>query len=400
MIRRHSRSAIPLFACLATALVAACGGKASDPTPISTLPTLGNPIDPWAPISSLALPAGSELKPWDATKVNIASPAGMAALTTAQIYVALNNFDTSYAPNGPGLLVGFNPYRASMVIIDLAIATPVVPAERSCTSSGVVKADSGKLYVACSGSYTAPAGPGRALVEVDPRTNAATRILALPSSLSFLPYSLAIASTKIWLGNTAGPSLASVDRNALTLVDGASVSQPQIPVNCTDQKFGYISDAAVYGGELFVLCGSNSNGEIVRLDAATGVFKDKQLVGAQPVKMTQLPDGRIAIVNSVANTVSFVTIAPAALTVAKDAIVLGAGADLEGVAFFNRYLFTVSSATQTVQKIDLAASGGPKIVAEVNTGNGSGPLSVVPLDADHAVVSASLTGKIVGVTFP
>ena len=188
--------------------------------------------------------------------------------------------------------------------------------------------------------------------------------------------------------------------SAAPTVEAASASQPPVAVNCTDTTFGYISDAAVYGGELFVLCGSNSNGEIVRLDAATGAFKDKKLVGAQPVKMTQLPDGRIAIVNSIANTVSFVTIAPTALTVAKDAIVLGAGADLEGVAFFDRYLFTVSSATQTVQKIDLAATGGPKIVAEVNTGNGSGPLSVVPLDANHAVVSASLTGKIVGVTFP
>ena len=385
MIRSHSRSAVPLLAILSTALVGACGGKTSAQAPVSTI----------------ALPSGAALKAWDTTKVNAASPAGMAAVSTTQIYVALNNIDpASYAPNGPGLLVGFNPYTGSTVTIDLAVATPIAPAERSCASNGVVKADSGKLYAACSGSYSTPAGSGRALVEVDPGTNAVTRILALPPSLSFMPYALAAASTKIWLGNAAAPSLASVDRATWALVDGASASQPPVAVNCTDTTFGYISDAAVYGGELFVLCGSNSNGEIVRLDAATGAFKDKKLVGAQPVKMTQLPDGRIAIVNSIANTVSFVTIAPTALTVAKDAIVLGAGADLEGVAFFDRYLFTVSSATQTVQKIDLAATGGPKIVAEVNTGNGSGPLSVVPLDANHAVVSASLTGKIVGVTFP
>ncbi|HXN81750.1 MAG TPA: hypothetical protein VN883_04685 [Myxococcales bacterium] len=386
MIRSHSRSAVPLLAILSTALVGACGGRTSAQAPVSTI----------------ALPSGAALKAWDTTKVNAASPAGMAAVSTTQIYVALNNIDpASYAPNGPGLLVGFNPYTGSTVTIDLAVATPIAPAERSCASNGVVKADSGKLYAACSGSYSTPAGSGRALVEVDPGTNAVTRILALPPSLSFMPYALAAASTKIWLGNAAAPSLASVDRATWALVDGASASQPQgLTVNCTDTTFGYISDAAVYGGELFVLCGSNSNGEIVRLDAATGAFKDKKLVGAQPVKMTQLPDGRIAIVNSIANTVSFVTIAPTALTVAKDAIVLGAGADLEGVAFFDRYLFTVSSATQTVQKIDLAATGGPKIVAEVNTGNGSGPLSVVPLDANHAVVSASLTGKIVGVTFP
>jgi hypothetical protein len=384
MIRSHSRSAVPLVAVLSTALVGACGGKTSAQAPVSTI----------------ALPSGAALKPWDTTKVNMAYPAGMAAVSATQIYVALNNWGPGYTFNGPGLLVGFNPYAGSTITIDLAVATPVAPAERSCTNSGVVKVDSGKLYATCTGDYGAQTGSGRAVVEVDPATNAVTHILALPTNVSFLPSTLALTSTKIWLGNLAGPSLASVDRAAWTLVDGASTSQPQIAVNCTDTSFGYISDAAVYGGDLFVLCGSNSNGEIVRLDAATGAFKDKQLVGAQPVKMTQLPDGRIAIVNSIANTVSFVTIAPTALTVAKDAIVLGKGADLEGVAFFDRYLFTVSSATQTVQKIDLAASGGPKIVAEANTGNGSGPLSVVPLDASHAVVSASLTGKIVGVTFP
>jgi hypothetical protein len=389
MIRSHSRSAVPLFAVLSIALVGACGGKATSAQ---------------APVSTITLPSGAALKPWDTTKVNMASPAGMVAVSTTQIYVALNNFGPVYSLNGPGMLVGFNPYTGSMVAIDLAVATPVAPAERSCTNSGVVKVDSGKLYVACTGDYGAQTGPGRAVVEVDPATNAVTRILALPSGasgVSFLPNTLAPASTKIWLGNAAGPTLVSVDRTTFTLVDGASASQPQIAANCTNTGglLPYISDAAVYGGELFVLCGSNS-GEIVRLDAATGAFKDKQLVGAQPVKMTQLPDGRIAIVNSVSGTVSFVTIAPAALTVAKDAIVISSGADLEGVAFFDRYLFTVSSATQTVQKIDLAASGGPKIVSEANTGNNTGPLSVVPLDANHAVVSASLAGKIVGVTFP
>jgi hypothetical protein len=387
MIRSHSRSAVPLVACLAATVFTACGGK----------------VSAQAPVSSIALPVGTALKPWDTTKVNAASPAGMAAVSATQIYVALNNIDpTSYAPNGPGLLVGFNPYTGSTVTIDLAIdATPIAPAERSCANSGVVKADSGKLYAACSGSYLSPTGSGRALVEVDPSTNLVSRILALPSSVSFLPYALAPASTKIWLGNSAGPSLASVDRTTWTLLDGAGASQPQIAVNCTKQAAPlpppYISDAAVYGGELFVLCGSSA-GEIVRLDAATGAFKDKALVGGQPVQMTQLPDGRIAVTNSTSSTVSFVTIAPGSLTVAT--IALSQTSDLEGVAFFGRYLFTVSSATQTVQKIDLAASGGPKIVSEANTGNNTFPLSVVPLDANHAVVSASLTGKIVGVNFP
>jgi hypothetical protein len=388
MIPAQSRSAVPFLAVL-SALLAACGGKGTAAQ---------------VPISTIALPSGAALKPWDATKANMAYPAGMAAVSATQIYVALNNFGPLYSLNGPGMLVGFNPYTGSTLTIDLAVATPVAPAERSCTNSGVVKLDSGKLYATCTGDYGAKTGPGRAVVEVDPATNAVTRILALPSGasgVSFLPNALAPASTKIWLGSTAGPTLMSVDRTTWTLVDGASASQPEIAANCTDiaASLPYISDAAVYGGDLFVLCGANS-GEIVRLDAATGAFKDKQLVGAQPVKMTQLPDGRIAIVNSTSSTVSFVTIAPTTLTVAKDAIVLGKGADLEGVAFFDRYLFTVSSATQTVQKIDLAASGGPKIVSEANTGNNTGPLSVVPLDANHAVVSASLAGKIVGVTFP
>jgi hypothetical protein len=389
MIRSHSRRAVPLLAVLSTALVGACGGKTSAQAPVSTI----------------ALPSGAALKPWDTTKVNAASPAGMAAVSTTQIYVALNNIDpASYAPNGPGLLVGFNPYTGSTVTIDLAIdATPIAPAERSCANSGAVKADSGKLYAACTGNYFAPTGSGRALVEVDPSTNIVSRILALPSSVSFLPSALAPASTKIWLGNSAGPSLASVDRTTWTLLDGASASQPQIAVNCTKQAANlpspYISDAAVYGGELFVLCGSSA-GEIVRLDAATGAFKDKALVGGQPVQMTQLPDGRIAVTNSTSSTVSFVTVAPAPGSLTVATLALNQTADLEGVAFFDHFLFTVSSSTQTVQKIDLAASGGPKIVSEANTGNNTGPLSVVPLDANHAVVSASLAGKIVGVTFP
>lgn len=378
-MNRSRFAAAPSLACLAA--LAACGGSHSAQPPVS----------------SIALPSGAALKAWDPTKVNLAFPAGMAATSSSQIYVALENLDpATYAPNGPGLLVGFNPYTGSSTVIDLAVATASAPAEHSCSSSGVVKADAGQLYVACGGNYNVPTGPDRALVVVDSGSNAVTHTVAMPSG--FLPDALALTSTRIWLGNSAGPSLASVDRTALALYNGSG-SQPLVAVNCTDQTYGYISDAAVYGGDLYVLCGSNTSGEIVRLDAATGAFKDKALVGAQPVKMTQLADGRIAVVNSVSGTVSFVTIATP-LSVAKDAILVNAGADLEGVAFLDHYLFTVSSATQTVQKIDLSAAGGPKIVAEVNTGNGSGPLSIVPLDDSHAMVSASLTGKIVGATFP
>lgn len=358
--------------------LAACGGGKSSPAPV--------------PVSSIALPAGAALKPWDTTKVNMAFPAGMAQTGSAQVYVALDNYDPSYSPNGPGLLVGFNPFTGASTVIDLATAAP---AEHSCTGSGVVKADSGKLYIACSGSYTQTTGPGRALVVVDSSTNAVVQTVAMPSGV--LPSTLAVAPTKIWLGNETGPSLVSVDRTSFAVVDGASGTP--LAVNCTDQKSSYISDAAVYGGDLYVLCGSNTNGEIVRLDAATGAFKAKALVGVQPVKMTQLSDGRVAVVNSVSGTVSFVTLG-SPLAVAKDAIVINSAADLEGVAFLDHFLFTASSATQTVQKIDLSAAGGAKVVAEVNTGNGSGPLSIVPLDDNHAVVSASLAGKIVGVTFP
>lgn len=366
---------------LAAALaLLACGGKSS----------------PAVPLSSIALPSGAALKAWDTTKVNLAFPAGMVQTGGAQIYVALDNYDpATYAPNGPGLLVGFNPYTGASTVIDLAVQTPTAPAEHSCSASGVVKADAGKLYVACSGNYNATSGPDRALVVVDGSTNAVVRTVAMPAGV--LPGALALASTKIWLGNQTGPSLVSVDRTSFAVVDGASGTP--LAVNCTDKTTSYISDAAVYGGDLYVLCGSNTNGEIVRLDAGTGAFKDKALVGVQPVKMTQLSDGRVAVVNSVSGTVSFVTLG-SPLTVAKDAIVINAAADLEGVAFLDHFLFTASSATQTVQKIDLTAASGPKIVAEVNTGNNSGPLSVVPLDDTHAVVSASLAGKIVGVAFP
>src|SRR5205085_189563 len=55
---------------------------------------------------------------------------------------------------------------------------------------------------------------------------------------------------------------------------------------------------------------------------------------------------------------------------------------LQDVKARGNLLYTVASGSNTVQKIDLAAAGGPKVVAEANTGTGSNPFNLEALDDD------------------
>ena len=209
-----------------------------------------------APLKSTAMPSNLALKPWDTTQINMSFPSGMALVGLNQVFVALGNLGPNFSPNGPGLLVALTPNTGATTVIDLAGSTS--PAEHACSQAGAVKADSGKLYVACTGSFAAMTGPGRAVVEVDAATLAVTHLVPVPAN--FLPDAVAVTPDKIWLGNSAGHNLLSVDRHTFALVDGADPNNP-LNVPRTDQTNSYISALEVFNGDLFALCGS-STGEI------------------------------------------------------------------------------------------------------------------------------------------
>lgn len=348
----------------------------------------GGPYVAPAPLKSTAMPSGAALKPWDATKINMSFPSGMALVGANQVFVALGNLAPDFSPNGPGLLVALTPNTGATTVIDLAGS--IAPAEHACSEAGTVKADSGKLYVACTGSFANMTGPGRAVVEVDAATLSVTHLVAAPAN--FLPDAVAVTPSRIWLGNAAGHTLLAVDRNSFTVV-GAPLDVP-----CTDKVNSYISALEVFNGDLFALCGS-STGEIARFDSSTGAFKDKAALGGQPVKMTPTGDGRIAVANSTSLTVSFVTVGQNGMTSVPNGLSLPADSDLEGIAARNGFLYVVASGTPEVVKIDLNASGGPKVVAAVPTATKTFPLSILPLDDNQAVVSNSGTGEVIGVNF-
>ncbi|GAC1607193.1 MAG: hypothetical protein NVS4B10_22120 [Myxococcales bacterium] len=350
----------------------------------------GKPYVAPPPLKSTAMPAKAALKPWDPSKTNMSAPSGMALVGLNQVFVALANLAPDFSPNGPGLLVALTPNTGATTVIDLAGST--APAQHACSNASTVKADSGKLYVTCTGSFADPTGPGRALVEVDAATLAVTRLVAMPPN--FQPDAVAVAADRIWLGGVGGRTLFAVDRRSFTVINPAN------PVNvpCTDQKFLYIPDLEVADRDLLVLCAS-SNGEIARLDPATGAFKDKAALSGQPAKLVPTGDGRIAVTNSTSVTVSLVTVGSGGMTSVPNAIALPKDSDLEGIAARNGFLYVVASGTPEVVKIDLNAPGGPKVVAAVATATGSLPLSIVPLDDNQAVVSNSGTGEVIGVNF-
>ena len=60
-----------------------------------------------------------------------------------------------------------------------------------------------------------------------------------------------------------------------------------------------------------------------------------------------------------------------------------------------RFVYTVASGSNTVQKIDLAAAGGPTVVADAFTGIGSNPFNLEALDDDTVVVVNWATSDVV-----
>jgi hypothetical protein len=341
------------------------------------------------PLKKTALPSGAALRPFDAVNnPTRAAPQGIAAGPGGSAFIALTNLDPSYSPGGPGLLVRLQPETGAQVVISLGGAD-----DHACTNSGVVKNDNGLLVAVCSGGFSGTGG--RLVVEVNPQTNAVIRSQTPPAG--FQPSSVAVAASKVWVGDFSLPRLYSLSRSDFSIADGADATHKPIDLPCSG-AYSYVADLLVVGGSLFALCGA-TDGIIVRLDAATGAVKDSAGVGGQPVAMALTGDGRIAVTNSTSDQLSLVT-PGTTLTAQVNAVPFSKSATLSDVKARGQFLYTVTSGTNAVQKIDLAAKDQTHlIVAEQPTGAGSSPYGILPLDDNQAVVTNNLTGEVVGVNF-
>jgi hypothetical protein len=353
------------------AVLAACGGSQQSAPPLSKIP----------------LPKGSALKPYDPANPGTAHPYNMAAIGS-KVYVALGNLRADYSVGGPGMLTSVVPSEGVKDVIDLGGSDG-----KQCQNPGAVRADGTKLYVACVGDFNGTTG--RALVEVDSTTATATRTRTLATEQA--PNGVAPAANKIWLGLAGSPSLISVDRNTFTVADGGG-AQSAITLDCPHTIYAYVPDLLVVGSDLYALCSSDRAGVIFRLDASTGQPKGHATVGATPTALAQTPDGRIAVVCSIDNTLWIATPASDGTITAQLAHTYASGTStLQGVRSSTRYLFTTASASNTVQKIDVSVSPA-KVVAEANTGTGTAPWDVIPLSDDTAIVSDSRSDDLTGLT--
>jgi hypothetical protein len=339
------------------------------------------------PLSKIALPKGSALKPYDPANPGTAHPYNMAAVGS-KVYVALGNLRADYSIGGPGMLTSVVPSEGVKDVIDLGGSDG-----KQCQNTGAVRADGTKLYVACAGDFSGTTG--RAVVEVDSTTATAAR--TRPLSADQAPSGVAPAPNKIWLGLSGSASIISVDRSSFNLADG-SATQPTITLDCPHNIYAYVPDLLVVGSDLYALCSSDQAGVIFRLDASTGQAKGHASIGATPTALAETPDGRIAVVCSGDNTLWIATPGSSGAITAQLAHTYVSGTStLQGVRSSVRYVFTTASASNTVQKIDVSVSPA-KVVAEANTGTGTAPWDVLPLTDNSAVVSDSTSDDLTGLT--
>jgi hypothetical protein len=350
-------------------LIAACGGTYQAPPPVS----------------SIALPDGSQLKPYNPAQPGLARPQVMAQ-AAGRVYVTLSNQrDTATFPvnAGPGFLAAFVPSTgaSSITLIDLGGSDG-----RQCQNPGFVRASAdGFLYAPCSGDFSGT-DVSRAIVEVDPLANTVRRRAAIPDGR--VPNGVAVTPTRIWTGDAFSTSVFSIDRTTL-----AADPTPPVPVDCAKTVFNYVADVMTIGGAVYALCGSDTSGELYQLAPDTGAVKAHVTVGPNPTELTGLDDGRIAVVNAGDNTISMVTVTASGLS-AQKIITLANVAALQDVRAFGHILFTAASGTNTAQRIDLDAQGGPKVVGEASFGPSSGPYNILPLDDTQAIVSNRGTNTI------
>ena len=354
--------------CVLLILIAACSGKYEAPPPVA----------------SIALPDGSQLKPYDPAKPGLARPQGLAA-AAGRVYVTLSNQrDTATFPEnaGPGFLAAFVPSTGAITLVDLGGSDG-----RQCQNPGFVRASAdGRLYAPCSGNFSGADG-ARAIVEVDPLANTVTRRAVIPDGR--VPNGVAPTATKIWTGDAFTTTVFSIDKTTFT-ADAA----PPIAVDCAKNNFSYVADVMTIGSNVYALCGSDISGELYRLDPATGAVQAHVTVGPNPTELAGLDDGRVVVLNAGDSTLSLVT--PSGSTLSAQTILTfkSGTAALQDVRSFGRTLFTVASASNTAQRIDLDAQGGPKVVAEASFGASSGPYNILPLDETQAIVSNRGTNTI------
>jgi hypothetical protein len=362
--------AVPLLCLLA------CGG--------------GNP--PPKPLDKIPLPSGALLDPYDVGKPGEARPLYTVQLG-GRVFATLSNTDSNtFAPSGPGFLASIDPFTGKVDRINLGGAD-----RHQCMNPGVVRQDSQKLYLACAGDFTGTLPGGRAVLEVDPSAGAVTRALSAPDGM--VPSGIAVAPTKIWVGDGSGTAqMLSIDRTSFAIVDGADATHPAVEVPCPSTgKFPFVPYVGIVNGDLYALCATTEAGMISRFDAQTGAAKGSVAVGAEPTEFAGTGDGRIAVVNSNDNTLTLVT--PGATLTAQLALTFNsATSTLQDVKARGQLVFTVASGSNTVQKIDLAASGGAKVVAEANTGVGTNPFNLEALDDDTVVVVNFGTNDVVSAT--
>jgi hypothetical protein len=196
------------------------------------------------------------------------------------------------------------------------------------------------------------------------------------------------------MGDSLTPQLISVDRGTFTTVDGADASHPPIAVPCPSSgQFPYVPYVGIVNGDVYALCATTEAGVLGRFDATTGAAKGSVAVGASPTEFTATGDGRIAVVNSNDNTLTLVT--PGTTLTAQPGYTFPQSSTLQDVKARDQFVFTVSSGTNTVQKIDLSAAGGPKLVAAASTGLNSNPFNLEPLDDNTVVVVNYATSDVV-----
>jgi hypothetical protein len=353
-------------------LIAACGGKYQAPPPVA----------------SIALPDGSQLKPYDPAQPGHARPQGLAQ-AAGRVYVTLSNqFEVgmSVFNAGPGFLAAFVPSTsAPPTLIDLGGSDG-----HQCQNPGFVRASAdGYLYSPCSGDFSG-SDTARAIVEVNPLSNTVTRRAAIPDGR--VPNGVAATTRKIWTGDAYTTTVFSIDRTTFT-----ADPTPPVPVDCEKSPnggFSYVADVMTIGDDLYALCGSDISGALYRLDPDSGAVKAQTVVGPNPTELAGLDDGRILVLNAGDSTLSLVTPNGATLTSQKVLTFASGTAALQDVRAFGHIVFTVASASNTAQRIDLDAQGGPKVVAEASFGPGAGPYNILPLDDTQAIVSNRGTNTI------
>lgn len=345
-------------------LLAGCGGKYKAPPAVP----------------SIALPSGAALRPYDPTQPGLSRPEGMA-LYNGNAYVTLANYDASYAIRGPGLLAQVVPSTGAVQVIDLGGS-----GGKQCQNPGFVRAAGSALYVTCGGDYNATPETGTAVVVINPANNTVTHTVATPVA----PSGVAVAASRIWFGDSTSGNVYAIDPGSFAIVAGP------IAIQCPAQGYTTVNDLAVVGGDLFALCSNQNGGTLTRMDATSGAVKGHADVGPIAAELTETGDGRIAIVSGGDNKLRLVNLKDMSVTVGYT---FGSQTStLQDVRARDNFLFTAASGSNTVQKLDLAAQGGPKLVAEANVGQGAAPWNVLPLDDDQILVSDQSANNLVSVS--